>query len=76
MWRRVRWAARPGVGDGTVSYYTARELETVSREEEARVAYGRASRTAATAFTDDGPRVAPAAADHLADLGVAAATAR
>jgi tetratricopeptide (TPR) repeat protein len=70
-WRRVGWGERQGIGDGTVQYFVGRELERLGREEAAVEAYRRAAASQATALTDDGPRVAPAALDRLADLGVA-----
>jgi tetratricopeptide (TPR) repeat protein len=69
-WRRVRWGDRPGVGSGTAAYYAGRALEALGREKDAAKAFLEASRSSGTAFTDQGPAVAPAAADHLADLGV------
>ena len=69
-WRRVRWGDRPGVGSGTAAYYVGRALEALGREKDAGKAFIEASRSSSTAFTDQGPAVAPAAADHLADLGV------
>jgi hypothetical protein len=71
VWQRARWGARAGIGDGTASYYLGRELEAMKREREAREAFRRASESKATAFSDDGPDVSPAALDHLVDLGVA-----
>jgi len=71
-WRRVRWGKRAGIGDGTTAYYTGRVLEALAREKEAVEAYRTASRSVNTTFTDLGPSVAPAAGDHLADLGVVA----
>jgi hypothetical protein len=68
-WRRVRWGKRTGVGPGTAAYYEGRALEALSREKEAIEAYHEASASASTAFGDHGPPVAPAADDHLADLG-------
>jgi tetratricopeptide (TPR) repeat protein len=70
-WRRVRWGARTGIGDGTTAYYTGRVLEALARENDAVEAYRTAGRSASTTFNDLGPAVAPAADDHLADLGVA-----
>jgi hypothetical protein len=70
-WRRVRFGERAGIGEGTKQYYLGRELERLGREEEAIVALRAAAAGAATAFDDDGPLVAPAARDRLADLGVA-----
>jgi len=72
VWRRVRWGARAGIGDGTTAYYTGRVLEALAREKEALEAYRAAARSVSTTFDDLGPSVAPAADDHLADLGVAA----
>jgi len=70
-WRRVRWETRSGIGDGTVQYYLGRDLELAGDERGAVAAYRRAASSRATAFDDEGPAVAPAAADRLADLGVA-----
>ena len=47
-----------------------RSLEALGREKDAGKAFLEAGRSSSTAFTDQGPAVAPAAADHLADLGV------
>ena len=69
-WRRVAWPDRSGVGAGTVQYYLGRDLETLGREADAAKAYTRAAGSEATAFRDDGPPIAPAARDRLADLGV------
>lgn len=72
-WKRVRWTDRPGIGEGTRAYYLGRVLDRLGREDEAVRAFRRAASTHATVFTDDGPGVAPAARDHLADLGVSSA---
>jgi hypothetical protein len=69
-WRRVRWPDRVGIGEGTRQYYLGRELELLGREEEAIQAYRLAAASDATTFRDEGPPVAPAARDRLADLGV------
>jgi hypothetical protein len=69
-WQRVRWGERRGIGEGTTQYYLGRELERLGREREAVQAYHRAAASASTAFDDEGPRIAPAALDRLADLGV------
>ena len=69
-WRRIRWGARTGIGDGTTQYYLGRELERLGQEQDAVKAYTSAATGTATAYHDFGPRVAPAAADRLADLGV------
>jgi hypothetical protein len=69
-WRRVRWGNRDGIGEGTTQYYLARELERLGREDEATAAYRRAAASSSTAFHDEGPSIAPAARDRLADLGV------
>lgn len=71
LWRRVRWGARSGVSEGTSAYHLGCVLERLGREDEAIEAFRRAAASGATAFRDDGPPVAPAAVDHLADLGVA-----
>jgi hypothetical protein len=70
VWRRVRWGDRAGIGAGTVAYHSGRALEALGREKDAGEAFLEASRSTATAFDDQGPVVAPAAADHLADLGL------
>jgi tetratricopeptide (TPR) repeat protein len=69
-WRRVRWEQRAGIGDGTRQYYLGRELEALGREADAIEAYRKAAASDATVVDDAGPRVAPAARDRLADLGV------
>ncbi len=69
-WRRVRWGERSGIGEGTVQYYLAHDLERLGREEDAKRAYRRAAASLSTAVDDEGPLVAPAARDRLADLGV------
>ena len=71
-WRRVRWGDREGIGDGTRQYYLARDLLAAGQDSEAIEAFRRAIGSTATAFDDEGPAVAPAARDHLADLGVSA----
>jgi len=71
-WRRVRWGSRSGIGEGTSAYYLGCELELVGRENDAVAAYTRAVSSVSTTFDDEGPRVAPAARDRLADLGRAA----
>lgn len=70
VWRRVRWDQRPGIGEGTRQYYLGRDLEALGREDEAVQAYRAAAASDATVLDDAGPRVAPAARDRLADLGV------
>lgn len=70
-WRRVAWPERRGVGAGTASYYLGRSLVAAGREREAREAFERARASGGTAPDDDALDVAPAAVDHLADLGVA-----
>lgn len=71
-WRRVSWERRSGIGPGTTQYYAGQALERLGREAEAVEAYRRALSGQSTTFDDEGPRVAPAAADRLADLGVSA----
>jgi tetratricopeptide (TPR) repeat protein len=71
VFRRVRLGDRPGIGDGTASYELGRQLAALGQEKEAREAFERAGRTAATAIADDGPPLRGAVADHLVDLGVA-----
>jgi hypothetical protein len=72
LWRRVRFGDRPGIGDGLVAYFLARALEEAGQEEAARDLYEKAARSEATAFSDWGPPIAPAAADHGRDLGAGA----
>ena len=69
-WRSVDWEDRPGIGRGTAQYYLGRELELLGQEAEAVSAYRAAARSSCTAVHDEGPRIAPAARDRLADLGV------
>ena len=47
------------------------ELQSVGREREAVAALRAAAAGQSTAFDDEGPAIAPAARDRLADLGVA-----
>ncbi len=68
-WRRVRWGDRKGINAGTASYYLGRELAVLGREREAIDAFRAALGAEARTFTDEGPQLAPAAADHLTDLG-------
>jgi tetratricopeptide (TPR) repeat protein len=68
-WRKVAWGAREGIGDGTTQYYLGRALQALGREDEAVAAYRRAAESSSTAFHDEGPPIAPAALDRLADLG-------
>jgi tetratricopeptide (TPR) repeat protein len=68
-WRRVELAERAGIGRGTVQYYLGRELQQIGLESEAIRAHRAAAAGKATAFDDEGPAVAPAARDCLADLG-------
>lgn len=70
-WRRVGFGDRAGVGEGTAAYYAAESLLALGREAEAREMLLKARGSAATTFSDEGPEVAPAAADILRDLGVA-----
>jgi hypothetical protein len=69
-WKRVVLPKRPGIGHGTVQYYLGRALERLGQEQEAIRAHKAAAASDATAFDDEGPAVAPAARDRLADLGV------
>lgn len=69
-WQRVAWSERPGIGSGTAAYHRGVALERLGREEDAREAFLKARTSSATTRDDGGPEVAPAAADHLADLGV------
>ncbi len=68
--RKIAWGDRNGIGGGTVAYLLGREMEAQGLEAEARAAFLRARETASTTQDDEGLDVAPAAADHLADLGV------
>ncbi len=70
--RRVSWGERKGIGAGTGAYLLGREMEARGLEAEARAAFLRARESESTVGDDEGLEVAPAAADHLADLGVAA----
>jgi membrane-associated protease RseP (regulator of RpoE activity) len=72
-WKRVVLPERAGIGHGTVQYYLGRALERLGQEREAIRAHTAASTSEATAFDDEGPAVAPAARDRLADLGVSTA---
>jgi len=69
IWRRVDWGDRIGVGEGTKQYYLGRALEALGREDDAIEAYRKAAASESRAFNDEGPPVAPAALDRLADLG-------
>ena len=69
-WRRVRWPDREGIGPGTVAYQIGRLSLAEGREDEAATAFREAASSRATARYDDGPAIAPAARDYLADLGV------
>jgi len=69
VWRRVELPDRTGIGRGTVQYYLGRELERLGAEQDAIRAHRAAAASEATAFDDEGPRIAPAARDRLADLG-------
>ena len=73
-WARVSLSERAGIGAGTVRYYLGKELQELGRMAEAREAHRAAAASPATAFDDEGPGIAPAARDRLADLGVAAGT--
>jgi hypothetical protein len=70
-WKRVSLPERAGIGRGTVQYYLGQALERTGREREAVRAHQAAASSRGTAFDDEGPTVAPAARDRLADLGVA-----
>jgi tetratricopeptide (TPR) repeat protein len=70
VWKRVGLSDRAGIGSGTVQYYLGRELQRLGAEREAIRAQRAAAASEATAFDDEGPRVAPAARDRLADFGV------
>jgi hypothetical protein len=69
-WRRVVLPERAGIGQGTVQYHLGRDLQRTGAEEAAAQAHRAAAASEATALSDEGPRLAPAARDHLADLGV------
>ena len=69
-WRRVRLPERAGIGRGTIMYYLGRDLTQLGDERQAIDALRRAVGSGATVLDDEGPRVAPAARDRLADLGV------
>jgi len=70
-WRQVRWEGREGIGEATARYHLGVELQSVGREREAVAALRAAAAGRSTAFDDEGPAIAPAARDRLADLGVA-----
>ena len=65
-----RSATAPDRVAGIVDYLRGRALAAAGRESEARAAFT-AARDAKVRAGGDGPELAPAAADHLADLGVA-----
>ncbi len=69
LWRRTEFPPREGIGPATVAYFLGRALAAAGDEAGARQALRRALDPRATAITDDGPPLAWAAADHLADLG-------
>lgn len=69
LWRRLRLGTSGGIGPGTVAYYLGVSLERSGRLDEAAAAFRRAADSDATAFDAEGPRVAPAARDHLVELG-------
>jgi len=73
-WEGVSLPDRAGIGAGTVRYYLGKELQELGRTAEAREAHREAAASSATAFDDEGPGIAPAARDRLADLGVVAGT--
>jgi len=68
-WRRVELPEGTGISRGTVQYYLGRDLERLGDEREAIRAHRAAAASDATTIDDEGPRVAPAARDRLADLG-------
>jgi hypothetical protein len=68
LWRRVELAERRGIGRGTVHYYLGRSLEKLGRTDEAVAAYRSAASSSGTVIDDEGPPVAPAARDRLAEL--------
>ena len=70
-WKRVTWAERAGIGAGTRAYHLGREMAAIGEDASARREFRVAADSRATAFRDDGPEIAPAAEDHLADLGEA-----
>lgn len=72
-WQLVHWEGRRGIGDGTMKYRMAVELARKGREREAIAALREAAASDSTDFDDEGPAIAPAARDRLADLGVAPA---
>jgi hypothetical protein len=69
-WRRVYWDEREGIGAGTRAYYLGRALVRIGREDDAVEWFRAAAASASTTFSDYGPAVAPAAEDHLTDLGL------
>lgn len=70
-WQRVVLAERAGIGEGTAQYYLGCELQALGRDAQAVEQFEATAASAATVEDDDGPAVAPAARDRLADLGVA-----
>jgi hypothetical protein len=70
IWRRVDLPERAGIGRGTVLYHLGSQLERLGAEPEAIRFLRAAAASEATAFDDEGPLIAPAARDRLADLGV------
>ncbi len=71
-WARAKFPDRAGIGAATAAFYRGASLVAAGREAEAREPLERARASQATAVWDDGPSVAPAAADRLRDLGVPA----
>jgi hypothetical protein len=66
----ARAASQPESEPGAIDYLLGRALAAAGRESDARAAFAKARDGKARASGLDGPPLAPAAADHLADLGV------
>lgn len=60
-WRSVPFGGRAGIGEGTGAYFLGRALQAAGRSGEAAAALSRAAASKATAESDDGPPLAPAA---------------
>lgn len=65
-----RASSLPTAQAGALDYLLGRALAAAGKEADARAAFSRARDAKARADGAEGPLLAPAAADHLADLGV------